>query len=80
MHHEVHELPNGNLLICVGKRNAYININGKKIQSDSDFIMLYDRKNSKIIKEWDLAKHLDVTRDDMNFLRPGDWFHMNGSN
>jgi len=25
MHHEVHELPNGNLLICVGKRNAYIN-------------------------------------------------------
>mgnify|MGYP002526904200 FL=1 len=78
MHHEVLELPNGNLLICVGKRDAYININEESILSDSDFIILYDRKNSKIIKEWDLAKHLDVTRNDMNFLRPGDWLHMNG--
>ena len=78
MHHDVLELPDGNLLICVGKRNAYIELDGEKVQSDSDFIILYDRKNSKIIKEWDLAKHLDVSRNDLNFFRKGDWLHMNG--
>jgi len=78
MHHDVLELPDGNLLICVGKRNAFIDLDGKSVLSDSDFIILYDRKNSKIIKEWDLAKHLDVARGDQNFLRPGDWLHMNG--
>ena len=78
MHHDVLELPDGNLLICVGKRNAFIDLDGKSVLSDSDFIILYDRKNSKIIKEWDLAKHLDVGRGDQNFLRPGDWLHMNG--
>lgn len=77
MHHDVLELPDGNLLICVGTRDAFIEVGGESIQSDSDFIILYDRKNSKIIKEWDLAKHMDVSRDDVNFLRPGDWLHMN---
>ena len=78
MHHDVLELPDGNLLICVGKRNAYIDLDGEQVQSDSDFIILYDRKNDKILKEWDLAKHLDVSRNDLNFFRKGDWLHMNG--
>ena len=77
MHHDLIELPNGNLLICVGKRDAFIDLNGKNIQSDSDYVILYDRNESKIIKEWDLAKHLDVSRNDINFLREGDWLHMN---
>lgn len=77
MHHDAIELPNGNLLICVGKRDAFIEVDGETIQSDSDFIILFDRKSQKIIKEWDLAKHMDVSRDDVNFLRPGDWLHMN---
>ena len=37
----------------------------------------YYRKQSKIVKKWDLAKHLDVSRDDLNFFRGGDWLHMN---
>jgi len=77
MHHDALELPNGNLLICVGKRDAFINVDRETIQSDSDFIILFDQKSQKITKEWDLAKHLDVSRDDVNFLRPGDWLHMN---
>lgn len=77
MHHDAIELPDGNLLICVGKRDAFIEVDGETIQSDSDFIILYDRKNSQILKEWDLAKHMDVSRDDVNFLRKGDWLHMN---
>jgi arylsulfate sulfotransferase len=78
MHHDVLELPDGNLLICIGKRGSYINLNGDNVVSDSDFIMLFDRKNSKIINEWDLAKHLDVSLNQLNFFRPGDFLHMNG--
>ena len=78
MHHDVLELPDGSLLICVGKRDANIQLSGEQVLSDSDFIIQYDRKNSRIIKEWDVAKHLDVSRTDVNFLRPGDWLHMNG--
>lgn len=78
MHHDVVELPNGDLLICVGKRDAYLNIEGEQVLSDSDFIIHFDRKNSKIAREWDMAKHLDVRRNDLNFLRKGDWLHMNG--
>ena len=77
MHHDVVELPNGDLLICVGTRDAYINIDGENIQSDSDHIILLDRKKGIITKEWDLAKHLDVSRNDINSLRKGDWLHMN---
>lgn len=78
MHHDVVELPDGNLLVCVGKRDAFINVNGERIQSDSDFIMLYNRKEGKIVKEWDLAKHLDVSRNERNYIKKGDWLHMNG--
>ncbi|MDH5475796.1 MAG: aryl-sulfate sulfotransferase [Cyclobacteriaceae bacterium] len=77
MHHEVLELPNEDLLIAVGKRDAFLNVDGKRIQSDNDFMIHYSRKQNKIMKEWDLAKHLDVTRDDHNFFREGDWLHMN---
>ena len=78
MHHDVVELPDGKLLICVGKKNNFITLNEQFEVSDSDFIILFDRKKSKIIREWDVAKVLDVSRDDLNFFRPGDWLHMNG--
>ena len=78
MHHDVVEIPGNRLLICVGKRNAGIQLGDELVISDSDFIMLYDRTSGTILKEWDMAKHLDVSRDDLNFFRPGDWLHMNG--
>jgi len=78
MHHDVVELPNGNLLICVGKKNNFILLDDNYVVSDSDFIILFDKKESKIIREWDVAKLLDVSRNDLNFFRPGDWLHMNG--
>ncbi len=78
MHHDVVELPDGNLLICVGKRNQFIELDGDYVQSDSDFIMLFDRKKAKIVREWDVARVLDVSRKELNFFRPGDWLHMNG--
>jgi arylsulfate sulfotransferase len=77
IHHDVLELPNGDLLLCVGTRDAYIEKDNKTILSDSDFMIHFDRKKSKVIQKWDLAKHLDVSRDDLNFFRGGDWLHMN---
>ena len=50
----------------------------KLVASDSDHIIEFDRKKSKIVREWDLTKHLDVSRNDLNFFRPRDWLHMNG--
>ena len=77
IHHDVLELPNGDLLLCVGTRDAYIEKDNKTILSDSDFMIHFDRKKSKVIQKWDLADHLDVSRDDLNFFRGGDWLHMN---
>ena len=77
IHHEVLELPNEDLLLAVGKRNAYIEKDGETVLSDNDFMIHFDIKQSKIVKECDLAKHLDVNRDELNFFRDGDWFHMN---
>ncbi|WP_276392876.1 aryl-sulfate sulfotransferase [Eudoraea chungangensis] len=78
MHHDVVELPDGNLLICVGIRRQFIRLDDKMVQSDSDFVMVFNRKESKIVKVWDLGKNLDVSRNELNFFRPGDWLHMNG--
>ncbi len=78
MHHDVVELPDGNLLICVGKRNNFIKLDGNFVESDSDFIILFDRKQSRMVREWDVAHVMDVSRKDLNFFRPGDWLHMNG--
>jgi len=78
MHHDVVVLPDGNLLACVGIRGQFISLDGKKIKSDSDYIVAIDRKSSKILRVWDLAKNLDVSRNDLNFFKPGDWLHMNG--
>ncbi len=78
MHHDVVEIPGDRLLICIGRRDARIKLGNELVVSDSDFIMLYNRKKGQIIKIWDLAKLLDVSRDDLNFFRRGDWLHMNG--
>ena len=77
MHHDLVEMPNGDFLLPVGKRDAFINLDGEKVWSDSDCLILFDRNSSKIIKEWDVAKYLDVTRNDINVIRKNDWFHMN---
>ena len=78
MHHDVLEIIGNRLLICVGKRDARIKLGDEIVNSDSDFIILYDRNRGQLIKGWDLAKLLDVSRNDLNFFRPGDWLHMNG--
>lgn len=77
MHHDLIEMPDGNLLIAVGKRDSRAIIDGKEKWTDSDFLMLFDRKSSKIIKEWDFAENMDVNRTDINHIGRDDWLHMN---
>lgn len=77
-HHDVIELPDGNLLALVSKEQVPIELGGKLFASTNDFIILYDLKNSKVLKEWDLAKHLDVSRDVINVNKKFDWLHSNG--
>jgi len=60
------------------KHDATIQVDGQQIKSFNDFIILYNRKESKVEKEWDLAKHLDVDRRIMNKMTLSDWIHING--
>ena len=78
IHHDLIELENGNFLIPATKTNSTVNLGKKPYNTLNDHIILYDRKNAKVLKEWDLAKHLDVSRTDVNTINPNYWFHMNG--
>ena len=78
IHHDVVELPNGELLMAVRKDGATIKVDGKEVPSLNDFIISYNLETSQITKEWDLAKHLDVNRFDLNHTTKSDWLHMNG--
>ena len=64
IHHDIAVLPNGDYLLAVGKRDSRMVIDGETMKSDNDWIALWDSKQNKITKEWDLAKHLDITRQD----------------
>ena len=76
-HHDLVELPDGNLMMAVGKQNTFISFDGKRIPSDNDFLALFDFKSNQYVQEWDLAENLDVSRSDINNLRPNDWIHCN---
>ncbi len=78
IHHDIAVLPNGDYLLAVGKRDSRMVVGGETMKSDNDWIALWDNQQNKITKEWDLAKHLDVNRHDLNLFRKVDWLHMNG--
>jgi len=78
IHHDIIELPDGKLLMAVLKHGESMQVNGERLESLNDFIVLYNRATSKIEKEWDMAKHLDVSRSTINKLTLSDWHHMNG--
>jgi len=78
IHHDIAVLPNGDYLLAVGKRDSRMVVAGETMKSDNDWIALWDNNKNMITKEWDLAKHLDVNRHDLNLFRKVDWLHMNG--
>ena len=67
-HHNVLELPNGNLLATVNKDG---------LPTVEDHILEIDRKTGAIVQEWDLRESLDLRRRIWSSNRR-DWFHANG--
>jgi arylsulfate sulfotransferase len=77
IHHDLVELPNGQLLLPIRRGDSFVEVDGKEINSLNDMIVLFDRDENKILRRWDLPKNMDVTRHDMINTTPRDWFHMN---
>ncbi len=77
IHHDLTELPNGQILALVGKRNQKALIKGEEMTTDNDFTILLEKDNQNVLKEWDMAKIIDVNRSDINTTRENDWIHSN---
>ena len=76
-HHDIIELPNGNLVACVDKSGT-TNVNSRGlIPSTGDFIIEINPAAKSIVTTWDLREILDVDRNEQ-INSNGDWFHMNG--
>jgi len=68
-HHDVFELPNGNLLVAVNETG------GETIE---DQIIEMDRNSGAILTEWDLRESLPTDRLTFRVIQDGaDWFHNN---
>ena len=66
-HHDIYEMPNGNLLVAVTK-------NG--LSSYNDFIIELDVTTGTILREWDLRLSLDPNRTAFT-SSTSDWAHVN---
>lgn len=79
--HEIIELANGNLLMGGSKKDAVVLNQGKAYVSRYDHVVLWDRKQNRTVKEWDMRAVLDVDRvvypPDYTPDYQADWFHVN---
>lgn len=67
-HHHTIELPNGNFVLSVTK---------KDIETVEDFLIEIDRSSGAILTTWDLRESLDQTRTTLT-EDSVDWIHVNG--
>ncbi len=68
LHHDVIELPSGNLLVASNSNNGI---------SVEDLVVEIDRRNGSVVKSWDLNTILDPKRKTLPDAQSNDWFHMN---
>ena len=68
IHHDIHELPNGNLLIT-----------SSDLKSDTveDYVIEVDRNNGHIVRSFDLKDTLDAARPRQIGMFASDWLHLN---
>jgi len=76
-HHDIKELPDGNLIAAVNKAGSQIINSRGVVNSIEDFVIQLNRATGAIMNEWDLRALLDVSRNEV-INNVGDWFHMNG--
>ncbi|MCB9048932.1 MAG: aryl-sulfate sulfotransferase [Lewinellaceae bacterium] len=75
MHHEIHEMPNGNFL--VGTNSAPFTNNRWDGELEEDAIIEMDRVTGEIVKTWDLNLILDNQRPRADGSTNDDWLHLN---
>ncbi|MFO7878481.1 MAG: aryl-sulfate sulfotransferase [Bacteroidales bacterium] len=75
-HHDIIELPGGNLACAVTKDGTSIEHDEGMVNSVEDHFIEISRNAGTILQEWDLREILDVDRDDVAYSS-GDWFHQN---
>lgn len=74
-HRDIIEIPNGNFLLAVTKKNS-LNANGKACVFD--YMIEVNRETGDIVTEWDFKKSLDQKRDTYTDLySETDWAHQN---
>jgi len=69
MHHDVFEMPNGNLLVAA---------NRPSLETLEDYVVELDRETGDIVWELDLAKLINPTEGSSLNRTDEDWFHNNG--
>lgn len=78
-HHDVFEMPSGNLLVCARRRDTpIVTGSGDEVDSSEDQVLEIDRGSGTLVNRWDLRRFLDVDRYD--YLKTGDgndWLHLN---
>jgi len=80
--HDIIELSNGHLLMGGSKKDAgVVRGDGYKTPTRFDYVIEWDRKANRGVKEWDLGKNLDIDRSvyppDYSIDTKADWFHLN---
>ncbi len=69
IHHDIYELPNGNLLVTVDKVG---------ISTIEDHVVEVNRLSGDVVTVWDLRQSLQTDRLNYRMIRNGDdWFHNN---
>jgi arylsulfate sulfotransferase len=68
VHHDIAELPNGNLLVTSEDHANF---------SKFDILLEIDRKSGDVVRKFDLSDFLDATRPHEVGLEDDDWLHMN---
>ncbi|MEL7533185.1 MAG: aryl-sulfate sulfotransferase [Bacteroidota bacterium] len=76
-HHDLIELPNGNLVVMVNKAGTTIPTDTGAISCWGDHLIEIERTSGGLIREWDMREVLDVSRKDLQPQATGDWFHGN---
>ncbi|MTB50648.1 aryl-sulfate sulfotransferase [Lewinella sp. W8] len=79
--HEVLEMPNDQLLMGGSKKDSYVIRDGQEVPTRFDHVVLWDRKNNRTVRDWDMREVLDVDRSifpgDYGMNPATDWFHVN---
>jgi len=80
-HHDILELPNGNLLVAAGNKTFKVDTEFGELATGDDLIIELNRSTGEVINQIDLRNYLDVDRAIFECYKRKnfwDWAHVNG--